>query len=165
KNDPRLGLTQAPASGIAKYSQSQWIPINNATHIHLRLAEVYLIYAEAAARISKTGLPGDPDFDDAVKRLNFIRKRVGLKDKSPSTRKELLQDIRIEKLLELWGENGESWFDIVRYAVEAGDVSFATNIKPSIKDEHQYIMPIPYAELGSPNGDEVIQNPGYPRTF
>ena len=160
-SDPRFGLTDFPSEGIQKYSKD-FTPFNQATHIQLRLAEVYLIYAEAAAR---SNAPGSPGFQKAVAKLNVVRDRVGLKGKSPTDKPALLKDIRQEKLRELWGENGEEWFDLVRYAQIAGDVSVITSLKPTVTDPHQYIMPIPLGELSSPNGSEVSQNPGYPRTL
>ena len=159
--DPRFGLTGFPAEGIQKYTQD-FFPINNATYIQLRLAEVYLIYAEAAARSNTVGSPG---FNDAIAKLNIIRDRVDLPAKSPTDKSALLEDIRQEKLRELWGENGEEWFDLVRYAAIAGDVSFITQFKPTVTDARQYIMPMPLGELSSSNGSVVEQNPGYPRTL
>lgn len=160
-SDPRFGLTGFPTQGIQKYTQN-FTPFNQATHIHLRLGEVYLIYAEAAARSNNEGTP---EYDDAEDKLNEVRNRVGLAAKNPADKPALLEAIRKEKLLELWGENGEGWFDLVRYATIKDDISVINSLKPTVTDQHLYVMPIPLGELSAPEGSEVTQNPGYPRSL
>nr|WP_121269789.1 RagB/SusD family nutrient uptake outer membrane protein [Pedobacter schmidteae] len=119
----------------------------------LRMAEVYLIYAEAKARLS-TGVDAD-----AVLRVNEIRKRAGvvLSPIAPADKKALLLAIYQEKMLELVGENGEHWFDMVRYD-RLGDIAAATT-KPSISNVNKLIMPIP--QTARAGNKELVQNPGY----
>ncbi|MCX7550060.1 RagB/SusD family nutrient uptake outer membrane protein [Xanthomarina sp. F2636L] len=120
------------------------------TLYHLRLAEIFLIHAEAEARRSGGVLT------DALGSLNIIRLRAGVtaKNLDPLT---ILEDIRQEKLLELFFENGESWFDMVRYA-KLGDIDIST-VKPTVISENQYVLPIPsQVRIGNNN---VSQNPGY----
>lgn len=69
------------------------------THI-LRLADVYLIYAEAALETN----PGD-----ALKYFNMVRARAGVPELLSITR----EDIWKERRLELAGE-GDYWYDFVR---------------------------------------------------
>ena len=80
-----------------------------ATHFHLawlRLAEVYLIYAEAI-------LGNNPSTDDAdaMEYFNKVRKRAGLEPQNSIT----YEDIRRERRLELCLE-GQYWYDLVRRA-------------------------------------------------
>ena len=72
----------------------------------LRLAEVYLIYAEAV-------LGNNPSTDDAdaMEYFNKVRKRAGLEPKSSIS----YEDIRRERRLELCLE-GQYWYDLVRRA-------------------------------------------------
>lgn len=110
----------------------------------LRMAELYLVYAEAEAR--RTG----GDLQLALNRLNEVRSRAGVPLKSLSDKASLLQDIREEKMLELYCETGENWFDLVRYD-RLGDVSAAA-IKPSVSSVSKLVFPMPNnALLGNPN--------------
>lgn len=123
------------------------------TFYPLRLAEVYLIYAEAKARNSAAVSP------DAVNRVNEVRKRAGtaLSAITPTTKKELLMAIYDEKLLELAGENGEHWFDMVRYD-RLGDIAIK-EYKPTVNDVNKLIMPIPRTARAGNN--LLVPNPGY----
>ncbi|MDR6763679.1 hypothetical protein J2Y38_003903 [Flavobacterium sp. 2755] len=120
------------------------------TNYYLRLAEIYLVYAEAVVRSN-----GDPDL--AIAKLNAIRNRAGATLKTFSTNQQLLKDIREEKLLELFYENGECWYDLIRYH-SLGDVSAFTE-KASLKSVNQFILPIPLQGI---IGNKLLeQNPGY----
>lgn len=105
----------------------------------LRMAEMYLIYAEAETRRDGGSL------DDALEKLNDIRTRAGVTIKVLSDKATLLGDIRNEKMLELFEETGESWFDLVRYD-RLGDVD-ATVLKPTITSANELIMPLPQQAL------------------
>jgi hypothetical protein len=138
------------------------------TVYHLRMAEVYLIYAEAAARATNS-VPSD-----ALAALNAIRTRAGATttggdgfETYPATitYPEFLEAVRIEKLMELATEIGEDWYDLVRYdyadgfgsgfSVEANDLKTTT-----IPSTDKYIMPIPDASIIA-GGGVVEQNPSY----
>ncbi|UKJ06805.1 RagB/SusD family nutrient uptake outer membrane protein [Solitalea lacus] len=126
-------------------------PLTADTEYFLRLAEVYLIQAEALVRSGGS-------FVEARSAINAVRKRAGMPDITVDTKAGLLDAIRVEKLHELGAESGEEWFDMIRYAVE-GDINIET-IKPTIKSAAQYIMPIPYNTVRASQG-LVKQNPGY----
>lgn len=120
------------------------------TNYYLRMAEMYLIYAEAIVRSN-----GDSTL--ALNKLNAIRNRSGATAKTFSTNQQLLKEIREEKLLELFFENGECWYDLIRYH-SLGDVS-AFIEKPSLTSVNQFILPIP---LQAMIGNKLLeQNPGY----
>lgn len=119
--------------------------------INMRMAEVYLIYAEAMAR-SESGVSSE-----AVAKLNRIRERAGMPQKSPASKADLLETIRIEKNLELHVEMAQPWFDMIRYHI-LGDIEIS-DIKPTITSNDQLILPIPLSALEG-NG-KLRQNPGY----
>lgn len=133
-------------------------PFYRSTNVHLRLPELYLIFAEAAARVG-SGVDAD-----ALASLNASRTRsaVGLPalvdGVDINTKAELLEAIRIEKLFDLFSEQGEEFFDIVRYHY-LGDLD-GLAIKTSLNSEHLFILPIPLKEL-VPSQGIVEQNPGY----
>ena len=152
--DKRILYTYSKATRGAnrngKYPYSLFGAGNGNTFYYLRMAEVYLIYAEAEARKSGGVLA------EALKRLNQVRTRAGMPVKTLSDKATLLADIRKEKMLELHSENAEPYYDAVRYHV-AGD--FDVTQKKSTLTENKFIFPIPVAALaGNPS---LVQNPGY----
>ena len=133
-----------PANNFAANSE-------NCTLFYLRLSEIYLIHAEAEAR--KAG----GNLEDAVTSLNTIRVRAGVDEFEVSDKATLLNQIRQEKRLELFFENGESWFDLVRYD-RLGDIS-AFAEKASLTSTTQFILPIPLNVLTA--NTLLVKNPGY----
>lgn len=136
------------ANGNGKYPYAIQDQAN--TMYFIRLAEVYLIYAEAEVR-------SGGDLDAALVALNTIRSRAQVTPKTLSSPEQLLTDIREEKLLELFFENGEPWFDLIRYH-SLGDVD-AFAVKSSLHDNYQFIMPIPLDVMIA--NKNLVQNPGY----
>ncbi|MCB0447356.1 MAG: RagB/SusD family nutrient uptake outer membrane protein, partial [Gelidibacter sp.] len=137
--DPRFSFAYSDATqgqnGQGKYPFGNTSNSQGNTLYHLRLAEIYLVFAEAETR--------RPDGDAllALERLNALRLRVSVDPKSFSDVPTLLEDIRQEKLLELFFENGEPWFDVVRYD-RLGNLD-ASTVKATIVSENQFILPIP----------------------
>ncbi|WP_103864786.1 RagB/SusD family nutrient uptake outer membrane protein [Aquimarina sp. I32.4] len=119
------------------------------TFYYMRMAEVYLIYAEAEARRSGGVL------SDALQRLNQIRNRAGVAPKKLVNQINLLEDIRNEKMLELFTESAETWFDLVRYD-RLGELNIV-DFKPSIATENKLILPIPRNALSGNN--LLVPNP------
>ena len=153
--DPRFAFaysaTTKKSNGNGKYPFLDQISSQGNTLYHLRLGEIYLIKAEAEAR--RTG----GDLDVALESLNEIRMRAGVTPKGLSTKAALLSDIRNEKLLELFFENGEGWFDIVRY-VNLGNLT-ASAAKASLVSPNQFVLPIPLQVITG--NKTIIQNKGY----
>jgi hypothetical protein len=159
------------SADFSRFGASKWFAFgfvpgqgfltNAPTVIHMRLAEVYLIHAEAKTR-SGSGVDAD-----ALQSLNTVRTRtaIGLPalvdGVDIASKAELLEAIRKEKLLELYAEGGEEFFDMVRYSMVDGfDPS---TVKPSMNNPDFYILPIPFSELKVQGASDVImQNPGYP---
>jgi hypothetical protein len=153
--DPRFSFAYSTATkGSNLQGKYPFQTINSAqnnTMYHLRLGEIYLIQAEAEAR--RVG----GDLDLATSLLNDIRFRANVTLKTFSDKPTLLEDIRQEKLLELFYENGEPWFDLVRCHT-LGDLD-AFAVKPTLTNVNQFILPIPLQVIIGNN--TVIPNPGY----
>jgi hypothetical protein len=128
---------------------------------HLKMDEVYLIYAEAAARANDNVTP------EALDALNAIRIRAGATSTGGDgfetypasiSFSEFIEAVRIEKYIELAIENGEEWFDLVRYHfVDGFDV---TTVKPTATNPDKYILPIEANSI-KVGGNVVVQNPSY----
>lgn len=117
-------------------------------YIVFRLAEQYLIAAEAGAQLG--------EIESAVDALNVIRVRANLDPLEYNiTKDELLSIIEHERRIELFAEWGHRFFDLRRWN-KLDDVM--KNIKPLWSDKSKY-WPIPISEIQSnPN---LKQNPGY----
>ena len=120
----------------------------------LRLAEQYLIRAEARAQQGNSG--------DAVKDLNMIRERAGLPDLDPSLdQQQTLAAVAQERRIELFAEWGHRWLDLKRTGQIDAVMSVATPLKGQNTEwqSFQQLYPIPRGEiLNDPN---LKQNPGY----
>lgn len=114
----------------------------------LRLAEQYLIRAEAHAHLG--------ELDAALADLNRVRNRAGLPNSTAVSMDELLQAIAKERAFELFTEQGHRWFDLKRTG-QAEEV--IAPIKPNWRSS-DILLPIPEIEL-SLNPNLAPQNPGY----
>ncbi len=145
---------------------SNYIPSGTYEMIyHMRMGEVYLIYAEAAARANTSVTP------EALEALNAIRIRAGATttgedgfETYPSTisYEQFLHAVRMEKLIELIFETGESWYDMVRYDFLDGfGTGFqVSDVKAGATNPDKFIFPIPQESIDAGNSI-FIQNPGY----
>jgi len=131
----------------------------------LRISELYLIFAEASARATNFVT------SDALNALNTIRERVGATTTGADgfetypatiTLDEFLEAVRIEKTLELFGEMGEEWYDLVRYDYADGFGSGfqVSDVKATATNSDKFILPIDEKNLAAGN-NIVVQNPGY----
>ena len=132
---------------------------------HLRMAEVYLIYAEAAARAANS-VPAD-----ALAALNAVRVRAGATDTGGDgfevyppaiTLDQFLEAVRVEKSIELWGEQGEEWYDLIRYdfADGFGNGFQVSDVVPTATNPDLFILPISTESIAA-GGNVIVQNPGY----
>ena len=108
----------------------------------LRLAEQYLIRAEAHARQAK--------IPEAIADLNAVRTRAGVGATTATTTAQLLLAIENERRVEFAFE-ADRWFDLVRTG-RAGDVLGVT-------DQRRWLFPIPFNDLVA--DPDLVQNPGY----
>ena len=109
-------------------------------YIEIRLADTYLLEAEALVR-------GGGDLAKAKSYLDQVRARVGLPS-VPAT----LDNIYNERRFELATE-GHRWFDLVRTG-KAASVLASKGFKAGVHE----ILPIPLVDL---NNTKLVQNPGY----
>lgn len=118
----------------------------------LRLAEMYLVRAEAAAN-------GAGGLAAAIADLNVIRNRAGL-PALPATLSaaEVIAAIAHERQVELFAEWGHRWFDLKR-TNRAHDVLSNLAEKQPWAGDYQLLYPIPATEITTnPN---LLQNTGY----
>jgi starch-binding outer membrane protein, SusD/RagB family len=134
----------------AKYKVRQGTAGGNLAEYYmvLRLAEQYLIRAEARAQQNKVGLSQDD--------LNVIRSRAGLTATIANDQASLLLAIEHERQIELFAEWAHRWFDLVR-------TERATAVLGPIKGTNwqatDVLFPIPQTERL--NNILLTQNPGY----
>lgn len=117
-----------------------------------RLAELYLIRAEAKAQLNNiTGA------NSAATDINVIRTRAGLGNTTAITKTDMLNAVEKERVTELFYE-GHRWYDLKRtnqlQAVLSAVPYKAANYKP-----HYNLWPIQATELN--NSPNLTQNPGY----
>ena len=113
----------------------------------LRLAELYLVRAEARTRQNK--LP------EAQQDLNVIRSRASLPNTTATTEAGLVLAIEKERQTELFAEWGHRWLDLKRTGRIDAVLSAA---KPGWQSTAA-LYPIPLAELLA--NPFLTQNPGY----
>jgi tetratricopeptide (TPR) repeat protein len=114
----------------------------------LRLAELYLLRAEARAQ--------QGNINGARSDLDMIRQRAGLAGTTANTKAALLAAIAHERRVELFTEWGHRWFDLKRTA--QADVILDT-IKASSWQATDILFPIPQNERAL--NANLTQNPGY----
>ena len=132
-----------------KIRASSQFPIQEYSMV-LRLAEQYLIRAEARARMGK--------INDAVNDLDVIRQRAGLPTLSEITpgidENDLMEEIYLQRRIELFTEWGHRWFDLKR----SDSIEAVLENSPTWESTDR-LYPIPSEEISkNPN---LIQNDGY----
>jgi hypothetical protein len=117
----------------------------------LRLAEQYLIRAEAEANGAGNGI------NDAIVDLNYIRSRANLLPYAgPVDQNSVLNAIFHERQIEFFSEWGHRWLDLKRTGQAVTTLSAAKKINIL---SSSLLYPIPISELqADPN---LSQNPGY----
>jgi len=145
--DPAIGGTRSSliftSGGITYGNMNFHIATGEDQSYVLRLAEIYLIRAEARAELNK--------LDDGLKDLNVIRNRANVPSITVvATRDELVDKILLERRLELAYES-QRWFDLIRKE-KAQQVL-------GITDVNKLLLPIPWQEIIV--NSNLKQNPGY----
>ena len=130
-----------------KYKKDIATPTSVENSIVLRLAEQFLIRAEARAK--------QGDLIGAKEDLNAIRQRAGLSNTTAVTTDQVLSAILQERRLELFTELGHRFLDLKR--LELLDSVLGTKPGWSTNDK---LWPLPQAEMDA-NSFLVPQNPGY----
>ena len=133
------------------YDASSYSNIPEYTMV-LRLAEQYLIRAEAYAQQGNLG--------SAVADLNTIRNRAGLVNYSGSMDKaSILTTILHERQVELFTEWGHRWFDLQRTGNINTVMSVVTPQKGGSWNPSWALYPIPLTEINIDRN--LTQNPNY----
>lgn len=116
----------------------------------LRLAEQYLIRAEARANQGKiSGSNG------AAADINLIRARAGLPPTTANDQSAMLSAIEKERQTELFAEWGHRWFDLKR----TGRIDGILGTEKSGWQPYDALYPIPFSEIQK--NPFLVQNNGY----
>ncbi len=165
-NDPRLNswVKTVTVGGTVypypyKYKVGNVATVTTEYQIVLRLAEQYLIRAEARAKQS--------NIRGAVEDLNVIRTRArgsAGDDVVPNLLPTITQDQAIaavmhERRVELFTEWGHRWLDLKRTGTVDAVMQSVTQAKGGVWKSSQALYPIPLSEIRTnPN---LVQNPDY----
>jgi hypothetical protein len=126
--------------------------------MHLRLADIILLRAEALNAIGQTG--------EAITLLNQVRARVDLAPTTATSKDEVKLAILKERRLELLVENNRYW-DLQRYYNDTSAfIAYLNGLTDSSGKSLEYkatpdkiFAPIPQSEIDiNPN---LVQNAGY----
>jgi hypothetical protein len=117
----------------------------------LRLAEQYLIRAEARAQQNK--------ISEGLSDLNIIRKRAGLPNANSNDKLSLLTDILHERQVELFTEWGHRWLDLKRSSKLDVVMNTVAPAKGSTWNPNWELYPIPMYDIAQ--NQNLTQNPGY----
>jgi len=144
--DRKILIKDISTSSIANYYvQLLYWRTNgdNPTYV-FRLAEQYLIRAEARLRKST------PDLTGALADINAVRKRANVTDLSLTSKDDLISAVLAERRVEFALEP-QRWFDLVRTGT--------ASTKIGLTDTTKNIYPIPYNDLAADH--DLVQNPLY----
>jgi hypothetical protein len=118
----------------------------------LRLAEQYLIRAEAKLKLGDEG--------GAKADLNVIRARAGLPNTNASGPEQLMTAILKERQVELFTEWGHRWFDLKRTGKLDDVMKVVTPLKGGTWSSYKQLFDIPISDLRY--NVNLKQNDGYP---
>lgn len=168
-------LARATRTGyyLKKYVNEGLDLETNQTSVHswiiIRLAEIYLNYAEALNEYN----PGNPDIATYV---NEVRNRAGMPDLPAGlSQAEMRERIRHERRIELAFEEHRVWdlrrwmlasevlsspLEGIQITMNPADTTFSyqkVTVENRVFDQKMYLYPIPQSEIAIANG--IIQNP------
>ena len=145
---PYNGMTYYFAFKYTQQQSQQNGPIPQYLMV-LRLAEQYLIRAEARAQLNNTAGAADD--------INIIRGRAGLANTTASTKVALLDAVAQERRVELFAEWGHRWLDLKR--TQKADQVLSQLAYKQPWQSTQLLYPIPVKETS--DNSHISQNPGY----
>jgi hypothetical protein len=146
-NDERFEVSVAFEGDKAYAIKYDDLSLGADNYVILRLADMYLIRAEAEA-----SLPS-PNVAAVQSDINDIRVRANLQPTSESSINQLIMIIEKERRIEFAFE-GQRWFDLVR-------TDRAIAVLPNVNSYNQTLFPIPLDEIQTNNDPDMVQNPGY----
>ena len=144
--DERFGASVAFSGTLAYAIKYDDLSLGADNVIILRLAEMYLIRAEAEAELQG-------NVSNIQNDINVIRTRAKLPDTPASSFADLLRAIEKERRVEFAFE-GHRWFDLVR-------TGRAVDVLLSVNNVNQTLWPIPLSEILTNTNPGMSQNPGY----
>ena len=147
ENDERFEGSIAFAENLAYAIKYDDLNLGAENFIVIRLADMYLIRAEAMAKGST------PDLNQIKTDINAVRTRAGLSGNTSNSLDELINTIEKERRVEFAFE-GHRWFDLVR-------TGRAIDVLDNVTNSNQTLFPIPFDELQTNNDPGMVQNPGY----
>jgi len=133
-----------------KFKNKNGSTIESDDILYMRAAEMYLIEAEALARSGN-------DAGASQSLLDLVSTRDPSYVKSTNTGNALIEEIKIQRRIELWGE-GYRWFDMLRYDEALDRTGTGADIKlytakgfnqpkPSTNDD--WLFKIPLQEINA----------------
>ncbi|MGZ3840069.1 MAG: RagB/SusD family nutrient uptake outer membrane protein [Flavisolibacter sp.] len=147
---------------------------DGANYYLLRLADIYLLYAEACMNSGDAGT--------ALEYLNKVHRRAydqpvntpspydyaSLTDRTKASAADVNlanNPLHYERFAELFAE-GHWWFDVCRWRIGASEANYYGNLLPDNhpsqwNDVRSYAFPIPLEEINANPKLEGQQNPGY----
>ena len=131
-----------------KYKQRSSTASTQEYSIVLRLPEMYLIRAEARARLG--------ELTNAKSDLEIIRSLAGLGATTAVTQQDILTAILNERRVELFTEFGHRFFDLRRF----GQLDNTLTVLKPDWSTNEALFPLPESELLL-NPNLAPQNPGY----
>ncbi len=149
-NDPNDGTNYYYPFKYKIFIQDASQPVTEYNMV-LRLAEQYLIRAEAEAQLGS--------MNDATNDLNIIRTRAGLPGTTASDVASLVAAIQHERQVELFTEWGHRWLDLKRTGQVDAVMSVVTPMKGGSWSPDWALYPVPANEIQA--NHNLTQNPGY----
>jgi hypothetical protein len=155
-----VGIDSVPVSGTTpaavyyfayKYKANGTYTTAPESVVMLRLAEQYLIRAEARAQQN--------DVTGALADLNAIRTRAGLPASTATIQATVLSAIQKERRIELFAENGNRFFDLRRTGALDALMTNLAPLKGGAWASFKAWWPIPQTDIDSDK--QLEQTPGF----
>lgn len=146
-------VNEQPLKYPGKYKNKNADDMPKEDYMILRLGEVLLIRAEAAAHLNQLTL--------ALKDVNTIRTRAGIGN-SPadvSSQNSVLNAVMQERQRELCFEWGNRWLDLKRNVTQASSAQTVLSAEKTGYQKDANLFPIPQTERELNHA--LTQNPGY----
>jgi len=134
-----------------KYKANGTYTVAQETIVMLRLAEQYLIRAEARAQQS--------DLTGALSDLNAVRTRAGLPGSNAVSQTDILNAIQKERRVELFTEGAHRFFDLRRTKALDALMTKLSPLKAGTWSPYKQWWPIPLTDVQ--NNTHLIQTFGY----
>jgi len=148
------GKTSVIVNGVAttyyyayKYKNLRAATAPTEDYMILRLAELYLIRAEAEAQLN--------NLSAALTDLNMVRTRAGLPNSTAVSQNDVLNAIMHERQIELFCEWGNRWYDLKR----TGAINTVLGTEKTNWKSTDAVYPVPLSEIQT--NPYLVQNPGY----